>query len=590
MLQDEKVLALLKAPGLYSFDLIPNGIIFCSDMDGYRDLYFLSGRQIRPVFSERRNRIGPVGFRNSNSFLYFEDFEGDECFDIYLASIEGWDKNLTPSTSYSILPNATVSASGSLLAYVSDEEGSFASYVLDLRNGKKRRITDHEYSDVFASISPDGAYVAVESQWNGTNTRVSIFSARTGKRVMDIAEGNDILEASEPYWFSDSRRVCFSSSQHSHSEIGMISLNNGSIRWLTDGKEDCYSPVPSDAGDIAYLVCREGSVLLSTYSLVSGIRKFYGADGVAMSPAFSRDGSVIYYAFESPGSVRELHSLHRATRNARRLTDHRRKVPELDFVTGEHITVKNTRDGMLIPALLFTPKERAEAGVVYLHGGPTSAFLNYWEPLVQLLVASGIAVIAPNYRGSTCYGKEFRDANRFVMGDMDVSDCVAARNYLVENNLVPKDRVGVTGASFGGYLTMCCLTFYSELWKCGSAVVPFMNWFTEIENERSDLRYWDLTNMGDPVKDRERLMKASPYFYLENIRAPVQIIAGEHDPRCPRSESEEAVRKLRELGKQVDYICYEGEGHSFRSVERRADADYRCYKFLISHLLDGKQV
>ncbi|MCL4347139.1 MAG: prolyl oligopeptidase family serine peptidase, partial [Candidatus Thermoplasmatota archaeon] len=146
-------------------------------------------------------------------------------------------------------------------------------------------------------------------------------------------------------------------------------------------------------------------------------------------------------------------------------------------------------------------------------------------------------------------------------------------------------RIAVAGESFGGYLTMCALTGYPDLWCAGSATVPFINWFTEMESERGDLRYWDLQNMGDPVRDRERLTEASPAFFIERIRAPVQIIAGANDPRCPLTESLQAKQKLEGTGVELDFKYYENEGHSFDRMENIVDSMLRTYRFLIAHLL-----
>src|SRR5207245_1925485 len=94
----------------------------------------------------------------------------------------------------------------------------------------------------------------------------------------------------------------------------------------------------------------------------------------------------------------------------------------------------------------------------------------------------------------------------------------------------------------------------SKSLAAGSAIVPFLNWFTEIQNERDDLRYWDMQNMGDPEKDKDRLREASPIFFIDQIRVPVQMIAGAHDPRCPPSETLQAQNELRKHGKQDDVV------------------------------------
>jgi dipeptidyl aminopeptidase/acylaminoacyl peptidase len=106
-------------------------------------------------------------------------------------------------------------------------------------------------------------------------------------------------------------------------------------------------------------------------------------------------------------------------------------------------------------------------------------------------------------------------------------------------------------------------------------VVPFFNWFTGHENSREDLQHWDIQNLGDPVENHDLWYERSPYFFLDRVTAPVQIICGENDPRCPASESIQARDRLRELGRDVDFVLYEGEGHSFRKTENIVDAELR---------------
>jgi dipeptidyl aminopeptidase/acylaminoacyl peptidase len=115
-------------------------------------------------------------------------------------------------------------------------------------------------------------------------------------------------------------------------------------------------------------------------------------------------------------------------------------------------------------------------------------------------------------------------------------------------------------------------------------VVPFLNWFTAHANSREDLQHWDLENFGDPVKDRELWRERSPFFFLDRVQAPVQLICGAHDVRCPASESLQARDRLVEMGKVCDFVLYPDEGHSFLKIENVVDAKGRCAAFLAEML------
>jgi dipeptidyl aminopeptidase/acylaminoacyl peptidase len=200
------------------------------------------------------------------------------------------------------------------------------------------------------------------------------------------------------------------------------------------------------------------------------------------------------------------------------------------------------------------------------------------------MLQQGWTVLAPNYRGSTGFGKRWQLANRFDMGGGDMEDVVAGADYLVDEKLAHKKSIAITGSSHGGYLTMMALTFYPDRWAAGSAVVPFFNWFTSHENARDDLKHWDIENLGDPVENYELWRERSPYFHLDRIQAPVQLICGGNDVRCPPSESIQAQHVLQEHGKQVDLVLYQNEGHSFLKIENIVDAEKRRMAFLKKEL------
>jgi len=240
-----------------------------------------------------------------------------------------------------------------------------------------------------------------------------------------------------------------------------------------------------------------------------------------------------------------------------------------------------------VPALLYLPPDpvdeserKSRPAVIVIHGGPTWSFQFLWYPLMTHLASRGWVVLAPNYRGSTGYGREWQLANRYDMGRGDTMDVAAGVDYLVREGLADPERIAVTGRSHGGYLTMSCLTEYPDRWACGSAVVPFLNWFTSHANSRQDLQHWDIENMGDPQKKYTLWRERSPFFFLSRVRAPVQLICGANDPRCPASESTAARDVLAALGKPVDYILYPDEGHAFLKIANVVDHELRRVAFL----------
>jgi dipeptidyl aminopeptidase/acylaminoacyl peptidase len=238
-----------------------------------------------------------------------------------------------------------------------------------------------------------------------------------------------------------------------------------------------------------------------------------------------------------------------------------------------------------VPGLLVEPPEPCGAGVVIIHGGPTWHHANEWDALRQALTAAGVTVVHPNYRGSDGYGRRWQLANRYLMGQGEALDVVAAHELLVSLGCDP-ERIAVTGRSWGGFLTMAMLTQFPDLWAAGVAGVPFFD-FIDSQTDtdiRADLRWWDQQNTGDIVADRARLEHYSPINHLARVRASLLLLGGQFDPRCPPKQIAEVAARLRAQGTVCDAVVYENEGHEITGLEHRVDYDRRTAEFILAHI------
>ncbi len=192
-------------------------------------------------------------------------------------------------------------------------------------------------------------------------------------------------------------------------------------------------------------------------------------------------------------------------------------------------------------------------------------------------------MLAPNYRGSTGYGRSWQLANRCDPGGGDCDDILAAADFLTQAQLADPQKIAVTGRSYGGYLTLMALIRAPGKWCAGSAVAPFFDFFNH-EEMREDVIRWDLENFGDPAERPEFFRERSPKFHLDKIRAPLQLISGANDFRCPASESLAARAELQRLGKSVELCLYPDEGHVFLNSRNILDARQKRIQFLAAYL------
>jgi dipeptidyl aminopeptidase/acylaminoacyl peptidase len=598
---------LLKVPYVEpenGFDLSPDGrsVAFSWNRTGTWEIYQMRldrpdvPRQITTGLGAKfAPRYAPDGSR----LAYVVDLDGSECFDIWLCDLEtGNAANLTPETNYTIQPKLSWSPSGHHLAYISDQYGRFSTYLLPMpaalppsQPANPQPIFDQGGPHWEVRWSPDGRWLAVtcEARAQDYFTYLVPFAAPEKTRPITV-DGNPI-NAKDVSWSPDASRLAFSSDTLDVHQIGIYEVANGAIHWLTSGKGEKSQPDWSpDGRRVTYVLSDGPQSWLAVQELEQEIYRLYQVEpGIHYAPTFTPDSEGLVFVFDNPRQPDDLWALQLKDGSLQQLT--RSLPPDLsqaDFIMPQHIEYPSP-DGKTVPALLYLPRSAPDRpgpppAIVVIHGGPTWLFGYLWYPIMTHLVSRGWVVLAPNYRGSSGYGRAWQLANRFDIGRGDTMDVVAGVDYLVGQGLADPKRIAVTGRSHGGYLTMSCLTQYPDRWAGGSAVVPFLNWFTSHANSRLDLQHWDIENMGDPVKNEALWRERSPFFFLDRIQAPVQLICGANDPRCPASESIQARDALQALGKQVDFLLYPEEGHAFLKIENIVEHELRRVAFLAACL------
>ncbi len=249
-------------------------------------------------------------------------------------------------------------------------------------------------------------------------------------------------------------------------------------------------------------------------------------------------------------------------------------------------------DGLEIPAYLTLPKNMGDKNlplVVVPHGGPWARDTWGFSTYSQFLANRGYAVLQPNFRGSTGFGKAFLDAGNNQWGDLMQDDITWGVKYLVEKGIVDPERVAIFGGSYGGYATLAGLAFTPEVYAAGVSFVGPSNLITLLN---SIPPYWEAARkmfherMGDPStpEGKEQLIRQSPLFSADRIVAPLLVVQGQNDPRVIKAESDQIVVALRDRGFPVEYINAPDEGHGFARPENNMAFIAAMEKFLARHI------
>jgi pimeloyl-ACP methyl ester carboxylesterase len=260
-------------------------------------------------------------------------------------------------------------------------------------------------------------------------------------------------------------------------------------------------------------------------------------------------------------------------------------APEL-LSSGEDVSF-DSHDGLRVSARLYIPSpdlgyEGPRPLVYYVHGGPQGQeqpnFAWFSMPLIQILALEGFAVFVPNVRGSTGYGLDYtKRVDRDWGGEDRLDHVFAMTEVLPLDERVDVSRAGVVGRSYGGYMTLMLASRHPELWRAAVDMFGPYDLFTFLDRIPETWKpYFELA-LGHPEHDRDFLVERSPRTHIMDVSCPLLVIQGQNDPRVVEQESHDLVDELRELGRSVDYLVFEDEGHDVLKLPNRV----RCYDAIV---------
>jgi dipeptidyl aminopeptidase/acylaminoacyl peptidase len=243
-------------------------------------------------------------------------------------------------------------------------------------------------------------------------------------------------------------------------------------------------------------------------------------------------------------------------------------------------------DGLEIPAWLYEPK--GQSGpipvVVIVHGGPESQTRPSFNFLAQYLAHHGYAVLAPNVRGSTGYGKTYSHLDDVEKRMDAVADLAHAATWLKAQPRLDGERLTVYGGSYGGFMVLAALSHYPELFTAGIDIVGISNFVTFLKNTSGYRRAHREAEYGSLARDRDFLESISPLNRADRIRGPLMVVHGANDPRVPLSEAEQLVEALESRGVPTQFLVFDDEGHGIVKLENKLIAYGAIVAFLEKHL------
>ena len=579
----------------------PDGesLLISSDESGVFNAYELpiDGGDPGMLTGSEDNAIFAVSwFPEDRRILYTYDGGGDELNHVLVREEDGSHRDLTPGDALK----------AGFLAWSEDGRHFYLlSTERDQQNFDVYRYSAADYARelifenpgyLVSAISPDGRWLALTRPRTSADSDIFVVDLKGDTAQPELITEHEGNIAYAAWAFTpDSKALVFATDEHGEfTQAWTHRLEDGvksvllaadwDVSYVSTSRSGAYrvSGVNADARTVVRVVDLNTGNDLELPALPPGDLR---------NVRFSRDEKTMALIVNGDDSPSNVFTIDLEAGEARQLTSALNPEISQDHLVRGEIVRYPSFDELQIPSVLYRPKgasaDNPVPALVWVHGGPGGQSRTGYSATRQHLVNHGYALLAANNRGSSGYGKTFFHLDDRRHGEEDLQDIVYGRRYLETLDWVDKDRIGVIGGSYGGYMVAAALAFEPEEFDVGINIFGVTNWVRTLE---SIPPWWGAfkealyDEMGDPATDADRHRRISPLFHAENIVRPMLVVQGANDPRVLKVESDEIVAAVQENEIPVEYLVFPDEGHGFVKRENRVSASEAYVRFLDTHL------
>jgi dipeptidyl aminopeptidase/acylaminoacyl peptidase len=444
-----------------------------------------------------------------------------------------------------------------------------------------------------AAISPDGRHVL--GGMLTSNIECVSYLAPAGTPGASLDPVTSALPGGYYYpgpWASDSESfyVLTTGTGQDNVSLARFSLTDHGVTVVDSPPWDVENVIASaDGRTVVWSVNQDGYSILRAQRDGTGLPLPPVPGGVVTAMSLSADGTVLAVRLDTTSSPASAVVLRPGTAEpASFLTDTHPSRSAASGACEPELIRYQSKDGTLIPAWLHRPAGPGPHPVVLsIHGGPEWQERPKYDPLYQCLLARGIAVLAPNVRGSTGYGRTWQTPIYRGWGGIDLDDFAAAHAWLTAQPWADPERIGVYGASYGGFAALSCMTRLPGLWAAGVSECGPSNIESLARSMPPDWSAMIAAMFGDPddPADAQEMRRRSPLTYAHQIAAPLLVVQGANDPRVPKAEADQIIDAARANGADARYLVFGDEGHGFTSRANDIKANQAIMEFLAEHLV-----
>ncbi|RDV12567.1 S9 family peptidase [Pontibacter diazotrophicus] len=573
-------------------------ILYSSNETGVYNAFEVpvAGGEPRQLTNSTDNSVFVVSyFPKDERILYSSDKGGDEITHLYVRYPDGSSKDLTPEAKAKA-EFAGWSHDQNSFFFVSNKRDPkyFDLYEMDLQSLSPELVMQNEQGFDVAAISRNKKYVALTKSINTNSSDMYLYNTET-KQLDKLTDHPADIQYSPQAFTPDNSKLYFLTNEEGEfMALKSYDLASGNTADVEKADWDImYSYFSRDGKYRVTGINNDARTEVKVYDTASNqlVQLPEVPAGDITGVDISDNSELMAFYVNSPTSPSNLYVYDFGKDKATQLTNTMNpEIDQNDLVNAEVIRYKSY-DGLEIPALLLKPKDAGPdnkvPALLWIHGGPGGQTRLNYNALMQYLVNHGYAILAVNNRGSSGYGKSFYAADDLKHGDVDLKDCIEAKNYLAGTDYVAADKIGIMGGSYGGYMVLAGLAFTPDEFAVGVDLFGVANWLRTLQ---SIPPYWEAMReslykeLGDPATDSAALYNKSPLFFAHQIEKPLIVLQGANDPRVLKIESDEIVALVKANNVPVEYVVFDDEGHGFVKKENQIEGYSAILSFLDTYL------
>ncbi|HEX8142148.1 MAG TPA: S9 family peptidase [Pyrinomonadaceae bacterium] len=574
---------------------------------------------------------------DGTGLLFGKAVGGNENAQLYWLSADGSQIRALTNTPRIRHNFGSWSHDGKRISYSSNKRNPdyFDVYIMEVATGREQLVYQQDGSNNPYAWSFDDRQLIVSHEGEELSLDSDLYLVDIAtKQATHLTPHEGAAEFGDVHFTRDNRSILFSTNdKREFISLAQMDLQSKRVEILDDTQWDVGSTEISDDGRMfAYTINRDGFSELFVREVnpdgtlgPKGTPVELPGKGVVAGLEFSGDNRKLAFSFNGARFNTDIWLYDVRARTIAQVTHSSRAgIPQSSFVEPELIHYKSF-DGREIPAWYYRPQSvvAASAGtstvqvatsngalpvlsgtvnlsgtqvslsagsgrklpvIVSVHGGPEGQSRPDFNSINQYFLSRGYAILAPNVRGSTGYGKTFTHLDDVRNREDSVKDLAAAVDWLKTQGGADPQRIAVMGGSYGGYMTLAAITLYPDIWSAAVDTVGIANFESFLQNTSGYRRKLREVEYGSLERDREFLRAISPLSKVARIRTPLMVIQGKNDPRVPYTEAEQIVKALRERGAPVEYKLFDDEGHGINKLSNRLIVYPLMVDFLDRHM------